>query len=161
MAVQSTETGNTVPHLLAIGAYVLDGGGADLAGNAGQAFDAGQAAFDAEVNKGVPIFAAAGRDPNRVLLCDEADAAQGDVEDQAGKAVIREDGVAAAAQDLDGKGVLSGPDQTGAELVDRLAAGEVTRRATELEGGVGSEEDVFLEDVFYHADLVRFFVAQS
>src|SRR6202035_2465700 len=88
-------------HVLAVRPDVLDRGGTDPAGDAGQALHAGQALGDAAGDERLPLLAGLGPYPyTRVRRAGDAlDAAGGDVHHRAGNPGVADDQVAAAAED--------------------------------------------------------------
>ncbi len=99
---QTRTDGDGLRDLLAVGADVLDRGGADRAGDAGERLDADPAGVDGAGDEVVPGLARRDGDHHaaagRVAVLDVgADAAGGDPDDGAGEAVVGDDQVAAAA----------------------------------------------------------------
>jgi hypothetical protein len=103
--VEGADAADDGGDLLAVGADVLNGSAADGAGDSGEAFDAGAVLLDGALDELIPVFASgdaeqdtglAGVLGTNVLLFD---APEGDVEDEAGKAGVGDEEVAAAAED--------------------------------------------------------------
>ena len=81
--------------VFAVGSDVLDGRGADEAGDAGEALDAADAEVADVVDEGVPLDA--GGDVEEVAAALDR-AVDRDVQDEAGEAFIRDEEIAASAQ---------------------------------------------------------------
>ena len=85
--------------VLAVGAHVLHGGRTDEAGDAGEALDARPAFRDRPLDQRIPRLAGARRQLDRVLRRHHLDAADLQVDDEAGEALVRDDEVAAPAEE--------------------------------------------------------------
>jgi len=116
--------------LLAVGADVLDRGGAGEPGDAGQALQAGQPLGHAPGHHGVPVLS--GRRGQHARPAVTADAARRDLDHGAVEALVGDDQVAAAAEDQQRlAGRVRGPDRAD-ELVlgagpDEAAGGAARR----------------------------------
>ena len=105
--LEHAHRGDGLRDLLPVGADVLDRGGADQAGDAGQGLDAGQPVRDRARDERVPVLA--GSDGQ--LAAGALDPAGRDLHDQPVEALVRDHDVAAAAEDEHGlAGGIGGAD---------------------------------------------------
>ena len=96
--VVGTHGHNGLGDLLTVGADVLDGSRSDEARYSGQAFSARQAVGDALLDQRVPVLARGGCHHDGVAVLQHADPAGQHPDHCAGKALVRHDQVAAAAE---------------------------------------------------------------
>ena len=128
-------------NFLSVSANVLDGRSADGAGDSGKTFDAGIVLGDSVANKGIPVFPS-GDAEDIAPLCDSF---KGDAQDEPGKAFIRDKKIAASAEDEERQAAGAGEVYGFEDLFFGRSFGEETRRASDVEGGVWSEGNVFEE----------------
>jgi hypothetical protein len=138
--VEGADFGDGGGDLLAVGSDVLDGRAADEAGDSGEAFDAGDAEHAGGADEVVPGDAGVDLDLRAVETGGGAD---GGEEDEAGKALVGNDEVGAAADGEDGQTPLAGEVDGFEEFGFGGDAGEVAGGASDVEGGEGGEGDVF------------------
>lgn len=144
--VEGPDVEDGVGYLLTIGTYVLDGCAANAAGDTGETFNsAGSQLADVE-DEAVPIGACGHGVIDGVSVRGGLRrGADRDMEDEAVEAAIPDEEVAAATQDEEVQiaptGVGNGFDEAG--FAGYL--GEEASRAADAEGGVGREEDLFVD----------------
>ena len=85
--------------VLAVGAHVLHGGRTDEAGDAGEALDTRPAFRDRPLDQRVPGLPRARRQLDPAISRHRLDAADPQVDDEAGEALVRDDEVAAPAEE--------------------------------------------------------------
>ena len=147
LAVEGADGFDGLCDLLPVGADVLDGRAADLSGDPGEALDACHVEREGVVDEGVPVFA--GGDVEAAIAV-VLDAAQRDVQDEARKATVAYEQVAAAAEDKQRQAALTGPGDGGGDVVLGGGFGEVACRAADAEGGVRGERDGFADSESRH-----------
>jgi hypothetical protein len=121
--------GDRVRDVLAVGVDVLDRRGAGPARDPGQALDAGQALRHAPGHQVIPVLPGRRRQQGRVAVGGELYSPGVGQHDQAGKSLVADYQVAAAAQDKDRLGRLVGAGHGRDQLVRRRRPDEAVRRA--------------------------------
>jgi hypothetical protein len=99
--IEHLDRGNDVRELLSVGPDILDGCRAGSTGNPRQCLDAGPPLAHGHLHDGVPRFSRRHGDVDYVVRCLDDDTAVGYVNDRTGKARVRDDDVAAAAEQED------------------------------------------------------------
>ena len=144
--VEGADGGDGVGDLLTVGSYVLNGGAADGAGDAGEALDSGDSLLGDVEDEGVPVAASGDGvvDVTAIGLGLER-VCYGDVEDEAVEAGVADKEIAASAEDEDGEVVGAGVGDGFEESGFAGDVGEEVSGAADAEGGVGGERDVLLD----------------
>ena len=140
--VQGTDVGDGLGDLLAIGSNVLDGGAADEAGDAGEAFQATDSLLTDVKDQGVPVCAGGNLENVASAFNMWGD---GEVEDEAGVAFVGDEEVGASAEDEGGDVVFSGGGDCFPEVEFIRDAGEVAGGTSDAEGGVRGQGDVLFD----------------
>jgi hypothetical protein len=140
-AVDGAHLDDGLGDLLAVGADVLDRRRADVAGDAGEALEAGPALGDGAGDEVVPQLAGSGMHEDAVAGGFGGDAAQADAEDERVEAAVGDEEVRAAAEHEQGgaAGVSEGERVEDVGLGRGL--GEPARGAADAEGGERRERD--------------------
>jgi hypothetical protein len=138
--------------LLSVGADILYGATADEAGNACETFDAGEIDLADGLYKFIPRTTRDDRGGNepgaarRTRIFDGSPGLEAKMKDEAGKAVVRYEDIAAAAEDEDGEAAAASKSYGFEEMVRGDDGSEIARGTADAEGGVGGEENVFLDE---------------
>ena len=140
--VEGVDERDGLRDLLAVGADVLDGGGADGAGDAGETLDAGKAGVDGLADEVVPVHAggdvvgdgaAVGLGVRKAV--DLHGLLAGELENKAGVAGVGDEEVGAAAEGSDGEAALAGEVEGVEEVLVGFCAAEETRGTADAERG--------------------------
>ena len=141
-AVEGVDGDDSFGDFLTVGTDVLDGRAADGAGDAGHALYAGEALLNGVLHEVVPGFAGA---DGEEILAEVVDSADFDLEDEAGKARIGYEEIAAAAEDEQRERVILRPSDGLRDVYRAVGFREETGRAADFEGGEGGQIDVFAD----------------
>src|SRR5271170_6881292 len=156
--IEDADRGDGFGDFLSVGPDVLDRSAAHGAGDSGKTLDAGVILLDGMGDEGIPVFS--GSDAEGIGS--PLDALEHDVQDESGKARVGDKEIAASTEREKRQGARASEVDGFEDFVFGRGLGEPARRASDFEGGVGGERDVFAELQTHRVRMLDFkFLATS
>jgi hypothetical protein len=140
-AIEGEHGNDSFCNLLSISADVLDRSSTHAAGNSAEALDAGEIVLNTMRDEAVPLFSGTNDEQTGWPFFDAANC---DLQNQAGPAFVGDDEIAATAYDKEKQVIFQGERNGGLDILRVFCATEEARVAAHTEGSERGERDFFL-----------------